>query len=631
MITTASQLWSYWTSENILRSQDHDRDVADAMRTALGNPSIPYARLPRAMDTAGWSARDLIRAILPVLASFSGMLVDLLALYERVGARTTGKDGLRIHYEFEPGVEWDDRLVPFRETVRRTQTVMSEIEAFEFRSDHAWRDPLQNHTRDLLDSGADTLGINRNSDLRAWPFASEVPTFDVPDPDLRPVAARYRQVIIAALARLSTLGPSYQDVRALRYDEDAPPLDDGDRDLIQSASDFWPVSAIGSLQQLPAIIAGLPEAEARAALREYAAWLDGFWRPELVLLEQQIKDLTDILSLPHWGRRYDLYSAWLTAAMDAALAPDRLAFDVSDGVLAFPFHGALLARILTTRGPVELWTEKRFTASNLIGKGRTKNIQPDYVFIDGATSTVSVVVEAKQYKSPYSKNPGKAAHDYAGNLRSAKVLIVAHGPLRANSIDFVEAADRPRVAFHHDVRPGSPLAIARLRDEIVALLPPPAEALPAPKCAEERGTRGFERLAAAGGVEAGSRTPRPWNRGHVMLQWSRSVKDLDLHLVDTATGERVSYLHTESTYASLGADTYEGGPECAVLHGTDGDVAVEVHLHSHDVTSVQDAAPTVTITTLRGSVTLTPPTDPVGSRVWWAATVHADGTVEPSS
>lgn len=627
MITTASQLWAYWTRENILRSQDYDRDIADAVRAAVGDPSIPYAGLPRAMDAAGWSARDLIRAILPVLTSFSGMLVDLLALYERVGAKTTDKDDLRIHYEFAPGVELDERLAPFREMVRRTQTVMSEIEAFEFRSDHVWRDPLRDHARDPLGSGADVLGIDPDGDIRAWPFASEVPAFDVPDPALRPVAARYRQMITAALARLATLGPSYRDVRDLLYDEDAPPLDDGDRNLIQAASDFWAISAIGSLRQLPAIVAGLSPADAEALLREHSAWLDGFWRTELVPLEQQIEDLTDVLSLPQWGRRYDLYSAWLTAAMDAALAPDRLAFDVSDGVLAFPFHGALLARIMTVRGPVELWTEKRFTASNLIGKGRTKNIQPDYVFIDSTASTVSVVVEAKQYKSPYSKNPGRAAHDYAGNLRSAKVLIVAHGPLRANSMDLVEAADRPRVAFHHDVRPGSPLAIARFRDELVALLPPPPEPALASDAAEQ------EVPGVSGDIprqQAAARLGRGGAAGTVALQWSRSVKDLDLHLVDAATGERVNFTHTEGAHASLGPDAYEGGPECAVLHGTGGDIAVEVHLYSHDVASVQDAAPTVTITTLRGSVTLAPPSDPADSRVWRAATVRADGTVEPA-
>lgn len=627
MITTASELWGHWTSKNLLRPQDYDRDIGNLVRSNLGDSSISTKRLASAMDVAGWSARDLIRVILPELASFSGMIVDLLALYERVGATRADKENLRIVYEFASGVPLDDSLAPFREVVRRTQATMSEVEAFTFRLDHVFQSPLGGYAQDPFASGLEALEIDQSEDLRTFPFTLEIPRLSVSDPALRTLATQHRQVIVAALAQLSELGPTYGAIRHALDAETSPSLSEDAQSLIQATSDHWWIFQIGVLHELPTIIEGLSPHAAAALIHEHAIWLDGFWRTEVVTIEQQIDDLTDILSLPYWGQRFDLYSAWLAAVMDTALAPRRLTFDVSDGVLAFPFRATLLARVATSRGPVELWCEKRFTASNLIGKGRKENIQPDFVFIDSATSTVSVVIEAKQYKTAYSKNPGCAAHDYAGNLDDANVLIVAHGPLRPDSIDLVAPADRVRVAFHSDVRPGSPLAVERFRASITELLPPPDVSIPRDE-GKELGDIAHAPSIKRDTSEAVARpSATSPSAGTVALRWSPDIYDLDLHLVDEVTEEAVYYQNLSASHARLGSDAFNGGPECAILHSFDGGIIVEVRLFSAEVDTVQDAVPAVSITTLRESVTLTPLPELPASRVWRVATVRRDGSV----
>lgn len=621
MLTSAADLWKLWCQKNLIRPQDYDEDVVEAVRSGLGVQGQSAAGLPAAMDAAGWKATDLLRAVLPIVTSFSGMLSDLLSMYERIGASNAGGDNLRIMYEFKEGEPIDETLAHFREVVQRTQTVIEHLEVFHFAQDHAWDGPLKAHGQ-YLQTGFDVLDLTSNEEARSWPFRSEIPTRDVSDPRLSVVIARHRQVILAALKRLESFGDSMNSAHNSFYTQGSKAWPEADQALYFAGTDFWPISQIGAMHALASLVDNLPPDKAETLIRAQSEWLEGFWTQSQVAVDQQIDELTDILSLPQWGQRFDLYSAWLATVMDRAL-DQRMVFDVPEGVLAFPFRPTLLARLQTQGGPVELWAEKRFSATNLVGHGRTANIQPDYVFVSSTTSTVIGAVEAKQYKSQTSKNPARAAHDYAGNLKSSKVFIVAHGPLRGDSIETVDPADRSRVFFHAHVRPGNDIEIGSFCEELSKLLPPVTEASSARAPARN--------VAALASSTARVSAPVRAAMASIMLEWSPSVEDLDLHLLDVARDRDVSYRRLQDDHATLGADAYGGGPEVAFAYPTGGPVDIEVHLHSSDADSVADAKPIVTVTTLGGTMRLVPDATEISGPVWRVGVIDEAGKFTPDT
>lgn len=467
MIVSAADLWTTWVESGTLRPQDYDADIERLVRDAAG-PSEDASALTDALNRLQWDARDLLHALLPVLTSFSGMLADLLALYERVGATRANKANLRIKYEFEDGQKIDEDLASFREHVRRVRRVMARLTVFRLPST-AWKSPFSRRARELnfdeYEMGSRVLG----TEGRTWQFSTDFPSPVVDDPVLSRILGRHRLMIVSAIHCWADLNVH---TRA-DWDKGAD-LDELYLSFCRAASDGWVVGQIGLLNLAPVLVDRVPD-KASDLLQAQDDWLAEFWEPgeaTEIPITELVDEVTDVLSLPYWGRRHELYSAWITAAMDAAL-DHRLIFDVTDGVLAFPFRATLLARMTTSMGRVELWTEKRFDAlqHNLHGK-RKNHIQPDYVFIDPAQpNDPLVVVEAKQYLSSNSRNPGDAAHDYSQNLPHAQVLVVAHGPLGPTTMDRVEAANRTRVSLYPDVRPGSTAAVHRFGAELAALLP----------------------------------------------------------------------------------------------------------------------------------------------------------------
>jgi hypothetical protein len=628
MITTASDLWAHWVEAKQLRPKDYDRDIVEMIRSRLGNPAASLASLPEAMDREGWTARDLLQALLPLLASFSGMLSGLLGLYERVNASRTQRKSLRISYEFEDGNRIDDRLGPFREKVQRTQSVVAEIDAFYF-LDNPWNSPLSIRAEELhfdsLHAATNFLGI-LPEEVDGWRFSSAFPSPATESIDIQNLIAAHGRVIGATLEKLSMFGPTTASLRDVPFGRDI------DSSLVRSALDLWWLSQVGILNLTPNLVQGLDTEASAQLVREQAYWLESFWARQTISIDQQVEDLSYVLELPYWGRRHDLYSAWVASALDAALSPNRLRFEISDGKLAFPFHETLLARLETARGPVELWTEKKFSASGLIGKGRKNHVQPDYVFLQSTQPNAVIgVVEAKQYLRANNKNHGEAAHDYAHALPNAEVFVVAHGPAGTKGMERVALIDQPRVSFHGDIRPHSDAAVSAWAEKLVALLPPLLE----PKVGQAELSRPADFATPAISTEKIDRTSEyrlpdhdRFPSGTVVLRWSAAVKDLDLYLIDGRLGEVVYYENRRSAHAELGSDGFDGGPETAIFYSRGQPIEIEVHLYSTDVDGVSAAEPRITISSLDGVVSLRPRDGEFGNpRVWHVGTIEPDGTI----
>lgn len=571
----------------MVQPESHDFDLAQTVCVRLGTDMV--SELPTAMDAAGWLPRDLLHAISSELESFSGMLQDLLSLYERVGARSATRDNLRISYEFVEGEPIDVLLSSFREQVANVRSAVRElVTPLSFSSDFAFQSPIGDmvdwdRIRELFGTGdLHTVSLPRTAPR---PTPTGVLAADA-------VIERGLRVVDAVFAMLAAGGSTIGDAIAGLRHQGEPNEVDVEGAVVQAATDWWPLATTSALH-------GLAEAvregrERLGLINDVGAWLDNFKSTDPI--EVTLEHVVDVLSMPSWGMRHELYAAWVATQFDQALPTDRLTFVVVDETLRFPFKATHLATVHAADGLHELWCEIR--SDLLDGSGnRVRGIQPDYRVLrrneDGSSTTV-LAVEVKQYRGANAKRHGKVLAMYAAGLPDANVFLVGHGPI-GDACSHVPQADRDRTKVFEHVRPGRGIGGEPLQTALAALLPP---------------------------------APRP---AQVELTWDNRIQDLDLHL--RIDGETVNWQNPSSEAGKLRADSFHGGPEVIELTADVGTlIDVEVLLYSSDAISVLEAHPRVTIYWVGGESTdLHPPKDlPPGEEGRWiVCRIERNGNVTP--
>jgi hypothetical protein len=533
---------------------------------------------------------DGCRATYCELQSFSGMLQDLLSLYERVGARTATGENLRISYEFVEGEPFDVLLSSFREQVADVHSAVRKlVTPLSFGPEFAFQSPI-----------SDMVDWERVSELfgPGDPRTISLPrTAPRPTPTGAPhadeVIERGLRVVDSVFAMLASGGPTIGEAIARLWRQGEPSEADVEQAVVQAAADWWPLSTTVALHGFAGVVR---QGRGRPGLvDDVDAWLDNFVSADPI--EVTVDRLVDVLSMPSWGMRHELYAAWIATQFNQALPTDRLTFVVVNQTLRFPFKATQVATVHAADAVYELWCEIRSDLLDAFGN-RVRGIQPDYRVLrrnrDGSSATV-LAVEVKQYRSADANKHGKVLAMYAAGLPDADVFLVGHGPI-GDARRHVPQTDRDRTKVFEHVRPGRNADAAAFRAALAELLPPP----PLPE--------------------------------RVELTWDGRIYDLDLHL--RIDGETINWQKPSGGGGKLRADAFHGGPEVIDL-ATDvnASIDVEVHLYSCEVTSVLAAQPRVTITWVGGEVNdLRPPKvlPPGEERRWVVCRVERDGTVTPS-
>jgi hypothetical protein len=317
-------------------------------------------------------------------------------------------------------------------------------------------------------------------------------------------------------------------------------------------SDFWDVNTLSHLRAVEwAVNAGsiAPEAvksELRHPLAQFPrrqAWVD-----------QTYRELLDILRLPTWRKRHELYSVWVgTVLLQAARnSADRFHFHTRERSLSFAFGGNRLASYETRGEQFDIWAELR---SDLVGSSgkRKRGIQPDFRVVrvalgEKVNSATQFVLECKHYLQPSVSNFTQAAQDYGRSCPVAQVFVVNHGPLDHDRlITAVDSGVGPRVQFVGDAT-----AVAERREPVLLnlirekLFPPAPAASPGPSPspvalaeAPPPAARPLEQ-----GADGAQHLPPVPSRGDdgaiasITLKWDGSLGDLDLalELIDPPSG-----------------------------------------------------------------------------------------------
>ena len=202
--------------------------------------------------------------------------------------------------------------------------------------------------------------------------------------------------------------------------------------------DRWSASIIELLFGFVESLAGMPERDRdriaesqQMALQNY---FNGLPKSEAEI-EDVVTELTELLNMPVWKKRYELFSTWMLSALDQALANyDRKIHDNS-GVLLLNFSATHLMTVQSADGPFEIWAENRTYLLNPTGHGRKSGIQPDYTIYQptvGDPKDCIACVEVKQYKKASVRNFGNALNDYANGLPNADIFLANYGPVPAS-------------------------------------------------------------------------------------------------------------------------------------------------------------------------------------------------------
>lgn len=181
-------------------------------------------------------------------------------------------------------------------------------------------------------------------------------------------------------------------------------------------------------------------------------------------IQKRIDEVIELLNMPFWKKRYEVYSAWVCTQIVKALDDHRIEYNVIDDKLSFSFAGSHIATCTDLNPPLHIWTELRTAYKSRIKEGkRKKHIQPDYsLAVDNVKDpkNTAVVVECKQYKRYSSRNFSHAVVDYANGRPNATVLLASYTDVPGQIYDRVYDLDDSidiyqRIPFIKRLAPGS--------------------------------------------------------------------------------------------------------------------------------------------------------------------------------
>jgi hypothetical protein len=322
--------------------------------------------------------------------------------------------------------------------------------------------------------------------------------------------------------------------------------------LATDATDFWDVNIIESIDY---ITQGLRnrELDAQSLAADLRPLLSNIKRKQS-WEEKSYNELLDILNLPTWRKRHELYSVWVGTVLlrTANQYADNMQFHPENGILSFAFGGSRLATYSWGGETLDIYAELRTDLTGTSTK-RKKSIQPDFRVVRANSSAslndaTRLVLECKHYLRPSSRNFSQAANDYARSCHYSTVLIVNHGPADPVLLAAgLESELSQRVRFINDTQPGNSVETLEttLTDTLFASRPPiknEKNAVP------ERIALSKDRVAT------------------IRLEWDETLQDIDLallmHFADSGDQNRIDYgnrgSHNSAPYAQLLEDIRQG-------------------------------------------------------------------------
>ncbi|MQQ37476.1 hypothetical protein GE543_24895 [Pseudomonas sp. SZ57] len=459
---TAESLWNNLNTQGRFYPKTHDKKLFEALRQSLGIP--PGGDISTHLKNEKTDTTTLVIALLTALQPFSQMLNDI---YEMLidGNVTKSNEQILINFDFDESGNLNFDVNAFRVANKLLTSVAAGISSPAI-SPRGMDEVARGIYKVLADAYIRTTGkrgsgnrpvigernaepvtsVDPVSDRRVldwmqpeWPYVATVPmptltSGDPIDKALRPY--------INAVSQLSLRAKRYTDQTHLRtafseplrsWDARAPVLLWGEN-VFARIMDDHPVR----FRWLPAIwhcyeFASKNALERKALADQITRVIEGnFELPPPHPVDQSLNNLLD---LPIWKERSQIYAVWLITLLRNEVMSKGGRFQLlgMNGSLEFHFSPTPIADVYSKNERFSLISEfKALAPGKLIGTGRLNNVQPDYTLIHPTHSTPDTavyVLEAKQYDKANTLNFNKALRDYAFTHKKALVALANHGTI----------------------------------------------------------------------------------------------------------------------------------------------------------------------------------------------------------
>lgn len=569
-------LWNTFEKAANLKKNFYDKELERQIRKNL--EIADTVNIKKVLKEKEISEEQLLLAILTAMQPFSQMICDLLKMFTKASAGQ-GDCNLRVHMEFE---NMDDKLdfslENFRQyekkTVQTFRTGDAIIPRDLKRMVDIYRDHINCINLEFIEQEDIIQWLNEYEKEDRWPdFVPQRPSMVVPRLDeLTAICWNIFEIVVAGCRQA--------------YDETK-----GRKKTIQDECsrnvgyEFWKAernSWTGDFMHIMYCAASLfqktlspkeVEIEAKGLVDDLEQYFEDV-KKEIVkdiYIPQTVDRLTEVLNLPFWKRRHELYSAWVSTQIVEAFQDRDIEFQVKDNTLSFSFKGSHIATCTGLVPALEIRAELRTNAEKLIGRGRKKAIQPDYsLAVPGAEEPDNsvAVIECKQYEKPSIKNFRDAIIDYANGRPQAAIMLAGYGNIPEKMHEGIEDEQiKSRAVEFSFMRPGS-LAAQEFKEKL-----------------RETVLEYYRKKA-----KENRNYLHPWSNRQeavsVCLKWGEHPRDLDLRLHMMEDSQEVAYIYYyekgkegEYPYAYLDRDVTQGwGPETVrISRWTEADYLIEVY------------------------------------------------------
>jgi hypothetical protein len=458
-LRTAHSAWEYLVQKGGLEVAGRDQPLVEMLKSRLD----PQAgSIDEALN--GISVEALVNAFFGSVTPFVAMMQDLLDYFVAAAARegpeqwtlALGEGADRLDANFDHFRQWIERGSTTTNE-RRHVPIMDYSQLWDMRRHFFLLDSPEENAENMSWQPQPTPS-HMTGDLVEWLRAYENGTYR-PLPQV--IADVYqRGGVIADVAALVI--EVYQAVLAVAPTRAV--LEERGRYNASSSDDFWSVSNLrnfesdfwvrGRVLDLASWLEAPPERQ-RAVTDSLQKQLGALPR-RTARLNITISDIEEILSLPIWNRRYELYSAWVLTSILHALRAHSISLHDDHGVISFAFRETLMASVLSSQPPARILSEKRIPAGHLSGhSGRVASVQPDYSLWT-EMERCPLVVECKHYRKSSTRNFADALNDYSAALPDAVVILVNYGPVSPRVQQAISATSESRCYAVGTMHPEEP-------------------------------------------------------------------------------------------------------------------------------------------------------------------------------
>ena len=502
LLSSSWELWDFIVKKAGLDLQNYDTHIVENLCNQLGIPP-PYTDIRSELKRRNISQELFLSAFMKSLQPYAQMMKDLCVFFWTHGVKETN-EGMRILFDFGRGPEdlgFD--LKHFREILWKYETLLQTLVTYHWKVDTLWglwrvfndynrrsiEDQVARNWIENYDKHGEfglplpTLQLTGLKEIDSWlewvwqvwsSFTLECRRHSTTRKGLHELGIAGRQ------QHQDKFREEEVEQELIKHQIKLPQVSKWDMDTLFIVDhDRWPESMLRGLFGFSEHLLQLPVQErlqeAVHIIKEIQHLFSTipYTQEEI---EDQLKKLIEVLNLPFWKKRHELYQTWVLTQIDQALARYPPKIHHSKGTLIFKYNGTHLGTIETKEGRIHIWTELRSPLDNPVGEGRTGHIQPDYTLnyepITDPSQTV-VAVECKQYKQANAKNFANALIDYARGCPSANILLVTYGQVPQNLLDRVDSYLRHRTQALGGFMPGNPEQIEIFRRRLLDILPEP--------------------------------------------------------------------------------------------------------------------------------------------------------------